>query len=147
MENKIIISEDVILEDALHDLISSIKSAVDAEIYIEHDFVVTCDNPVVLAALSALFGKRVSDQTPKRKKIQRNIKKRLFRIWTITGGNAPVESIGTKLTSLELSEMLSEKRLPIGTELTHSKKGKVIVAENGNADTPHKLLRESGEPL
>lgn len=142
INNHILIHSDLVSEDDLSDLVSAMKAAVGADAYIEKQFVITSDSPALLGALSGLFANAAQDIAPTKKprKQKATGTKKIgpyTRSYQITGGTAPFESIGTMLRAVELSRSLVERALPLGMELAHPKKGKVIVSLNGDPDGPY----------
>src|ERR671922_951496 len=152
MSNQILIPSDLIAEDDLDNLVASIKTAIDADGYIEKQYVVTSDSPALLAALQSLFNAPpvgVQEKPKKTRKksakvVAKNSGASYARSYRITGGAAPIESIGTYISAVELSKKLVARALPLGTELSHSKRGKVIVSLNGDPDGPY-VIKGAGE--
>lgn len=96
MNNQIVISEDVIDEDALGDLLASMKAVLGAEGYLEKCFFITSEDPRLLAALHALLDGEDAAPAPQkektrvkaRKPARTSTKKAPQARWSIVGGGS-----------------------------------------------------------
>jgi hypothetical protein len=138
MNNRFLIPSDRIDEDDLGDLVASIRSVTQAEAYVEKQFVVTSDNPVVLDALKALFGDLQGAMQPRKArktKAKPAVKKprgRYVKAWEYVSG-CPIALVGTKMNASELQRRLADHAIEVGSVLRHPKHGlhQVEVSSDG----------------
>ncbi len=164
-ENKAIISSELITRDDLDCLVEQIARMKHADVEIEDMFVVTSDDPSLLAALDVLFAPNGVMEKKAMKKETRKIKKRAKIIQDGWKGNGQesepkpeptrgphvrlikVNGTGEMISRFELNKRLAEHTIEPGTELHSPKHGKTVVKTTGNDEDPFVLTNEAGEQL